>query len=92
MNFVPVNRHLLVEAPRAKEERVGGFVLPSQYSESPNDYLALKVLGYAGDTQLSLVPTDRVVVQRGFLQVVEYGGDKYYIVPDTAVMGILRDV
>jgi hypothetical protein len=50
------------------------------------------VLGYAGDTQLSIVPTDRVVVQRGFLQVVEYGKDKYYIVPDTAVMGVLRDV
>jgi co-chaperonin GroES (HSP10) len=89
MIFVPVNRKVLVEGPRPKEEKVNGFVLPAMYTESPSEFLALRVISASEDSSLQTAVGKLVVVQRCNLDKVEYNGECFYLASDSVVAGIL---
>lgn len=93
-DFIPVNRHILIELPPTVVEQEGnnyGILLPDDYEPVLSAHVAVKVLDWAEDTSLSLEEDQTAVVQRAMVEEIEIGEHVFHIILENYVFGLIEE-
>jgi hypothetical protein len=86
--FVPVNKLLLVEKLEEKKKREYDFYVPEQTIVNRNT--VVKLLRAADGSPYSQFEGANLVVQTQLIDIVDTGEQKFLVVSETGVVGILR--
>ena len=94
MSFYPRNKYLSVAPVEStKSETTSGFVLPDDYQKQEETHTVVRLMKSSGDSTyyssewgntLLLVPTN-------MLEKVKIGFETFWIVPESAVCGIVEE-
>ena len=93
MKLYPRNRHLvveLIEKDRTEEEETR-FLLPEDYQKKQSPFLQVRVKETSLDCNLKVARGDNIVIERSMLQEVEVDKNKFYLVLENYVYGVLAD-
>ena len=93
MIFIPLNKLVLVEKvyTSKKTKTVGSFVIPEESLQSR--YSVVKVLRSSdiAKSDLMLQDGDLVGVQTGLIDEVEFDGNKFHVITENGIVGILKE-
>ena len=95
--FSPLNRHLLVskaEERRSLEEKEESLVLvPDDYSVKKSPYGLYKILNFAPDCEKfgKKYINCNVVVDESMVQEITIGDQRYYLVLENYIYGVLGE-
>ena len=90
MNFVPYNRHLVVDIIEESEEKNDSvIVLPSDYEKPQSPYAKALVIEVSKDSKFHnlLKVNDTILVERRMLHKIEIGEFSFYLVLENYVFG-----
>ena len=92
MNFIPYNRHLLINPlEEEEEEQLSVVVLPTDYVKPTSPYLACEVAGISAECNLQAINIgDHIVVERRMLHKVDIGDETFYLVLENYVFGRIK--
>ena len=91
--FVPVNRHILIEPPSSPIEPANsdfGILLPDDYEPALSTHVAVKILDWAEDVKLRLEDYQTAVVQRSMIEEVVYKQQTFHIILENYVFGLIE--
>lgn len=90
MNFRPKNKYLLVEkVEEAKpESQTSGFILPDEY-KTKETYTGVKLLAVPDASPFTQSIGKLLLIPTNMLEEIKVFGEVFYIVPETAVYGVL---
>ena len=84
----PVNRYILIEKPKTKEE-TSEVLLPEGYEPTQEIHSTYRVLDWASDTRFSLKKGHFIVVDNKMIEEICINNASYFIVQDNYVVGIV---
>ena len=87
-NFIPVNKLLLVEKLEEKKKPEYNFYVPEQTVVNRNT--VVKLLRASDSSQYAQLEGSHIVVQTQLIDTVDTGEQKFLVVSETGVVGILR--
>ena len=89
-DFLPKNRHLLIE-PLVREEETKPFLLPEDYQKALPKYTVAKLLRQSPDcTNITHVDDNiRVVVNTNMIEEITIGENTHHVVLENYVIGVL---
>ena len=89
-DFLPKNRHLLIE-PLVKEEEAKPFLLPEDYQKPPPKFTVAKLLRQSPDCTNIIHNDDdmRVVVNTNMIEEIIIGENTHHVVLENYVIGTL---
>ena len=93
MNFVPYNRHLVVDLIEEKQEiEESVIVLPTDYEKPQSPYAKMIVISVARDSKFynSLEVGDVILVERRMLHKIEIDEFSFYLVLENYIFGRLN--
>ena len=88
----PLNRYLTVKLiEQKKEEETSQILLPEVcYENSPSAYMLVEVVEQHAESKLR--PGMRLIAPRSSVEVVDLGGETYYLLLENHAMGFLGKV
>ena len=92
-DFVPVNRHILIEPPPTPTESASldfGIVLPDDYEPALSTHVAVKILDWAEDVKLCLEDYQAAVVQRSMIEEIAYEQQTFHVILENYVFGLIE--
>jgi hypothetical protein len=87
-NFIPVNKLLLVEKLEEKKKPEYNFYVPEQTVVNRNT--VVKLLRAPDGSPYAELEGSHIVVQTQLIDTVDTGEQKFLVVSETGVVGILR--
>jgi len=87
-NFTPVNKLLLVEKLEEKKKPEYNFYVPEQTVISRNT--VVKLIRASDGSQYVELEGSHLVVQTQMIDTVDTGEQKFLVVSETGVVGVLR--
>lgn len=90
MNFQPLADRVLIEPAKAEEKTVGGIIIPDTAKEKPLQGKVLAVGEGTKDEKMILKEGDNVLYGKYSGTEVELDGEKYLIMRQSDVLGILK--
>lgn len=90
MNFQPLADRVLIAAAKAEEKTVGGIIIPDTAKEKPLQGKVLAVGEGTKDEKMILQAGDEVLYGKYAGTEVELDGEKYMIMRQSDVLGILK--
>ena len=90
MKFLPRNRHLLVEKISKTTEEETVFILPEGYSAKETKYELVKIIDFSDDCTLNCYQGAVAVVNGNMVEEVEAGKEKFSLILENYVFGILE--
>jgi hypothetical protein len=87
-NFIPVNKLLLVEKLEEKKKPEYNFYVPEQTVVNRNT--VVKLLRASDSSLYAELEGSHIVVQTQLIDTVDTGEQKFLVVSETGVVGILR--
>jgi|TARA_R110000765_G_scaffold121261_6_gene217374 co-chaperonin GroES (HSP10) len=96
MQFKPMNRHLLIEfldEPEEAEENDLGIVLPETYKPKQEQYISVRLLGFASDCNSlgDLVENSTFLVEASMINELKFKDNTYQVILENYVLGKIRD-
>jgi len=89
--FFPRNKYLLVKNQEAQTQSdTPKFLLPDSYKKNDSPYSAVVVIRSSPESEYVHHEDCVVVVPTNMLEEVDVGSEKFLIVPEHAVVGILE--
>tara|TARA_R110002110_G_scaffold199467_1_gene410274 strand:+ start:497 stop:769 length:273 start_codon:yes stop_codon:yes gene_type:complete len=88
--FKPVNRHILIEAPRVAtipEESL--IVLPDDYSAPTERFIRVTAIEAAADIAFDVKPGVGLVVDSSMIEEISLGRTNYNVILENYVLGIV---
>jgi co-chaperonin GroES (HSP10) len=82
----PLNRHLVVE-PVLEERKDSGVLVPDDYKTEESAYILVVLL--KSHAESGLTPGTKLVVPAHMVEEISFFGEKYYIVLENHVVGLL---
>lgn len=90
-NFVPVNRHIWIDLPQAKEEQSeSGILLPDDYKPKEEKYGIVQVLEVSRDCSIECSRYDEVIVDKKMIDEITVDHETYNVILENYVVGILK--
>jgi len=91
MKLLPRNRHLLIEKiSEIVEEEETVFILPEGYSAKETKYELVKIIDFSDDCTLNCCQGAVAVVNGNMVEEVEAGKEKFSLILENYVFGILE--
>mgnify|MGYP003628755924 FL=1 len=91
MKLLPRNRHLLVEKISETIEEEGSvFILPEGYAAKEAKYELVKIIDFSDDCTLNCYQGAVAVVNGNMVEEVEAGKEKFSLILENYVFGILE--
>ena len=96
MQFKPMNRHLLIEfldGPAETEENDLGIVLPETYKPKQEQYIPVRLLGYANDCNNigDLNQHSTLLVDASMINELRFKDETYQVILENYVIGKIRN-
>ena len=92
MNFVPYNRHILVNVcEEPQEEKNNVIVLPSDYEKPKSPYVLCDVIDVADDCETNVKQMQRVIAERRMLHKIEVENQEFHLVLENYIYGRLNE-
>ena len=96
MQFKPMNRHLLIESLDEQEEIEEndlGIVLPETYKRKQEQYIPVRLLGFASDCNSlgDLVENSIFLVEASMINELKFKDNTYQVILENYVLGKIRD-
>ena len=91
MKFLPRNRHLLVEKISETNEKEAVFILPEGYTTKDAKYELVKIINFSEDCTLNCYQGAVAVVNGNMVEEVEAGKEKFSLILENYVFGILEE-
>ena len=96
MQFKPMNRHLLIESldeQEEVEENDLGIVLPETYKRKQEQYIPVRLLGFANDCNSlgDLVENSIFLVEASMINELKFNDNTYQVILENYVLGKIRD-
>ena len=90
MKFLPRNRHLLVEKISKTNEKEAIFILPEGYAAKEAKYELVKIIDFSDDCTLNCYQGAVAVVNGNMVEEIEAGKEKFSLILENYVFGILE--
>tara|TARA_R100000008_G_scaffold54998_1_gene33649 strand:- start:1712 stop:1984 length:273 start_codon:yes stop_codon:yes gene_type:complete len=88
--FTPVNRYVLVELPKAKEDSIESMiVLPDDYKPQKERYTQATMIASADDVRFTIPIGSKLVIDRSMIEEISVGGTIYNVILDNYIVGII---
>ena len=94
MELRPFNRHILIipeYVEKEKKKEQSSILLPDDYTKVEGKYCSAIVQGWAEDCRFTLERNSRLLIDRGMVEEVEHGGEKYYLILDNYVIARIME-
>ena len=96
MQFKPMNRHLLIESldeQEEVEENDLGIVLPETYKRQQEQYIPVRLLGFANDCNSlgDLVENSIFLVEASMINELKFKDNTYQVILENYVLGKIRN-
>ena len=91
-NFMPKNRHLLVDPLRDDEDKEEiGFILPDDYKKPTQPYQLATIVGKSEDiSDDSYSEGDIALIEVSMLKNAKVGAINVYLVQENYILGIIK--
>ena len=92
MNFIPYNRHILVDMCEEKQEEKNNIImLPSDYERPKSPYALCTIIDIADDCEIKLKRTEKIVAERRMLHQIDIEGQEFFLVMENYVYGRIHE-
>ena len=94
MNFIPFNRHLVIDLiEEQKEKKDSLIVLPTDYQKPESPFVKAIVIQVSEDSKLydKLSLNDTILVERSMLQKIEIEEISFYLVLENYIYGRINN-
>ena len=88
--FMPVNRYILIEVPRAPDLSESMIVLPEDYKPEEGRFAEVRALNAAWDVRFNIEVGDRLVIDRSMIEEISIGDTIYNVILDNYVVGMIE--
>jgi co-chaperonin GroES (HSP10) len=86
--LLPVNRHLVIKVI-VEEKKESGVLVPDDYKQDASTYSLVTLRCASPDSEFE--PGSKLVVPTHMIEELNIFGEKYYVVLENHVVGILDD-
>jgi hypothetical protein len=86
MKFIPFNKQCLTERAKNKETSAFDFSY-----DSKEDLTVVKILDKSSSSDEEILVNSYAIVITTLIQVVKFGDESWEVIPDSAILGFLRD-
>ncbi len=94
MNFIPFNRHILVDIIENKQPKKGSSVfVPEDYKKVESPHVKVRVINVADDSKFyeKLKTDDVLLVERRMLNKIDNIDNSFYLVLENYIYGRIKN-
>ena len=91
INFIPTNRHILIQKNEILPEEDSIVLLPDDYKPKVEEYVKVRILKIADNCAIEALPGDELVVREAFIEEISLDGKTFYLVLENHVMGVIEN-
>ena len=91
INFIPTNRHILIQKRNIQKEEDSVVLLPDGYKPRSDEYVKVKILKIADGCNIEALPGDDLVVREAFIEELSLDGKALYLILENHVMGVIEN-
>tara|TARA_R100000808_G_C2136965_1_gene145181 strand:- start:1371 stop:1652 length:282 start_codon:yes stop_codon:yes gene_type:complete len=93
MNFVPVNRNLLLKLIEEEVEETSspGILLPTDYKPAEKPYTFATLVACSDESSFAINVGKTFIVESQMIRQIEYNGESFHTITENHVIGFLRE-
>jgi co-chaperonin GroES (HSP10) len=89
--FRPVNRFILVDIEKKREDKTQSLVmLPEDYKPREEKFAKVTAVSAAEDVRFAINSGDKLIIDQGMMEQISIGDTIYNVILDNYVVGITK--